>query len=53
MFKRLVSCQGYFANIVTTLLAVALAKAKQITTTDRVIVRSYLVTVPLFIFGFV
>ena len=36
MLKCLVSCQGYFANIVTTLLAVALAKAKQITPTDRV-----------------
>jgi hypothetical protein len=46
MFKSLISYQGYFArpyyrtvgraNIVTTLLAVALAKAKQITPTDRV-----------------
>ena len=27
----MVSCQGSFANIVTTVLAVALAKAKQIT----------------------
>ena len=36
MFICFASCQGYLANIVTTLLAVALAKAKQITTTDRV-----------------
>ena len=36
MFKSLISYQGYFANIVTILLAVALAKAKQITPTDRV-----------------